>query len=96
MQEEEERDYKQLFPDHSAAFTDVALLPSEEELLEPMEFQAAASTGLATDAEAGSSAARDLMSGELLDDVVELHRRIYSGQESTGELLSRLSIIRWL
>ena len=75
-QEEDEVSYKQHFPDHFDAFADVAELGDLPNLGDDSAAaaQATPQEGL-TDAEASSSAAQQLVHGELLSDLVQLHSR---------------------
>ncbi len=82
---EAEVDYRVQFPDHYAAFKDVAPMegevePEEEEQEERGrggQEQGAGEEGPATAAQAKSSGARQLLDGELLADVVRLHAAVY-------------------
>ncbi|KAK9809153.1 hypothetical protein WJX72_010301 [[Myrmecia] bisecta] len=76
-EEEAEADFKKRFPDHFAAFADVASMDEEGAHLEddprPQEPDAV------SEAQLHSAAARGLLQGEILHDIVNLHERIYSG-----------------
>lgn len=82
-QEEEEADYKQRFPDHHAAFADILQDDSMDVDMDDAISAAAAADGgagaaeegAATGAEAGSAAARALLQGELLRDIMSAHAR---------------------
>ena len=75
LQEEEEADYKQRFPDYHTAFADI--LEDSGDALEADESSAQAQQQQqqATQAEASSAASKQLMQGQLLDDIVLQHAR---------------------
>ena len=79
LQEEDEQSYKQRFPDHFSAFADVAELEDMPNLGDDsaMLQQAAADAAEpgVTDAQASSNAAQQLLHGDILLDVVQLHAR---------------------
>ena len=80
LQEEDEQSYKQQFPDHFSTFDDVAELDDMPDLGDDSTASAAAAAAEAdaeglTEAEASSSAAQQLLQGEILSDVVSLHAR---------------------
>ncbi|GLI68780.1 hypothetical protein VaNZ11_013272, partial [Volvox africanus] len=84
MNEDQEAEvtYRLAFPDHYAPFRDVAPLDPDEERQQEEEEEAAmhgggASAEAATAAQARSSAARQLLDGDLLRDVVQLHAAVY-------------------
>ena len=78
MQEEEDADYKQRFPDYHADFDDI-LDPQgdlmDEDSMSPQTQHEATSQQNATQAQTSSAYAQELMQGQLLDDVVALHAR---------------------
>ena len=78
MQEKEDADYKQRFPDYQADFNDI--LDPQGDLMEedsdvPQAQHEASSQRCATQAQTGSTASKELMQGQLLDDIVALHAR---------------------
>ena len=78
MQEEEDADYKQRFPDYHADFDDI--LDPQGDLMDedsnaPQAQHEAASRQDATQAQTSSGSAKELMQGQLLDDIVALHAR---------------------
>lgn len=86
LQEEAEASYKQYFPDHFNAFADVAELEEMPNLGDDSAAAKAAESmheGL-TDAEISSHAAQQLLHGELLSDLVQLHSRYKGSAVSTG------------
>jgi midasin len=94
LQEEAEADYKVKFPDHYAAFADLA--PPDEadpgthlqqqQQQDTMDLDQPAADGdeasddaaAATAAQAKSAAAKSLLEGQLLQDVVALHHQLFS------------------
>ena len=78
MQEEENADYKQRFPDYHADFADI-LDPQgdlmEEDSNSSLAQQEAGNQQNTTQAQTSSASAKELMQGQLLDDVVALHAR---------------------
>ena len=90
LQEEEAASYQQQFPDHGAAFADIAAAdghhPMNEEPDQPAE---GAQGGTASDAVAGSAAAQQLLKGPLLHDLVAMHSR--SAPDCTGFVAHRPS-----
>ncbi|EFJ44763.1 hypothetical protein VOLCADRAFT_121252, partial [Volvox carteri f. nagariensis] len=84
---ESEATYRLAFPDHYAPFRDVVPLDPEEERQQEEDARrrgddsaaaaAAAQDAAATAAQARSSAARQLLDGDLLTDVVRLHAAVF-------------------
>lgn len=78
-QAEDEADYQHQFPDHFAAFADLAQPDDADAVLSAPEPPAGAAAGpggaAASAVESGSVAARALVEGEVLDDIVALHAR---------------------
>ena len=78
MQEEEAADYKQKFPDYHADFDDI-LDPQgdlmEEDSSSSLAQHEAAGRQNASQAQTSSAPAKELMQGQLLDDIVALHAR---------------------
>ena len=73
-QEEDEADYKQRFPDYHASFADILEDGMEMDEQSGADHQAAQQAG-ATQAEASSASSKQLMQGQLLDDIVVQHAR---------------------
>ena len=78
MQEEEDADYKQRFPDYHADFNDVldpqGDLMDEDSRVSQAQYEAS-SQRCATQAQTVSAASKDLMQGQLLADIVAMHAR---------------------
>ena len=78
LQEEEEADYKQRFTSYHTAFDDI-LEPEGMELYEPSAQSEVPQDGpqqpQATQAQASSAVSKQLMQGQLLDDIVAQHAR---------------------
>jgi len=76
---EDEADFQRQFPDHYAAFADLAAPDDADAVMSAPEPPAAAAAppggAAAGDARAASAAARALVEGEVLDDIVALHGR---------------------
>lgn len=102
---EAEVDYRVQFPDHYAAFKDVAPVEGEVEPEEEEEErgrggqeQGGEEEGPATAAQAKSSGARQLLDGELLADVVRLHAAVYGvlaerqQQQAAGEAAGSVGV----
>ena len=93
MQEEEDADYKQRFPDYHADFDDI-LDPQgdlmEEDSSASQAQHEASNQRCATQAQTSSASTKDLMQGQLLDDIVALHAR-YSHRCALGSQPSRTS-----
>lgn len=80
LQEEEERDYQERFPDHFKSFEDIAVLEGEVPVDDdrapvPPPEAADPEDAVASAAQASSAAASALMHGELLNELVALHAR---------------------
>ena len=73
-QEEEEADYKQRYPDYHASFADILEDGMEMDEQTSMGHQDQQQQG-ATQAEASSASSKQLMQGQLLDDIVVQHAR---------------------
>ena len=78
MQEEEDADYMQKFPDYHADFDDI--LDPQGDLMEedsnaPQAQHKAISQQNTTVAQTSSASAKELTQGQLLDDIVALHAR---------------------
>lgn len=85
LQEEDERSYKQHFPDHFSAFADVAELDDmanlgDDSLVAGAAAAAAEADSGVSEAEASSTAAQQLLHGDILTDVVSLHARYVASQ----------------
>ena len=80
LQEEEEADYKQRFPDYHASFADILEASGDGmELDEHSDVgQQATQQQGATQAETSSASSKQLMQGQLLDDIVIQHARCAS------------------
>jgi midasin len=108
LQEEAEADYQQQFPDHFAAFADLA----EEQLEEApgwtddahnkqqqqqgmeVDVQEGAAAA-ASAAQARSAAAKSLLQGQLLQDIVQLHQQLFTSlaaQQLYHKLLSSATV----
>ena len=78
MQEEEDADYKQKFPDYHADFDDI-LDPQgdlmQEDSNSSLAQHEATNQQNNTQAQTSSASAKELMQGQLLDDIVALHAR---------------------
>lgn len=80
LQEEDERDYQERFPDHFKGFEDIAVLEGEvpvddDRLPLPPPEADATEDAVASAAQASSAAASALLHGELLNELVTLHAR---------------------
>ena len=78
LQEEEEADYQQRFPDYHTAFDDILDAEGMEQD-DPSAQSKMPQDGLhqpqATQAQASSAVSKQLMQGQLLDDIVAQHAR---------------------
>lgn len=87
LQEQAEADYRSRFPDHFAAFADLA--DSDDSLAptaDPHAQTATVSTAPHTtsQAQAASSHAQALLKGDFLHHIVQLHMRLYSATPPAG------------
>lgn len=72
MQEQAEAEYRRRFPNHFAAFADLA-----EDDLDLADDPPAQQSVLVTASQASSSQAQALLTGEFLDDIVQLHMSLF-------------------
>ena len=90
LQEEEAASYQQQFPDHGAAFADIAAADEHHPMDEGPDQQSdGAQATAASDAVAGSAAAQQLLKGPLLHDLVAMHSR--SAADCTGFVAQKAS-----
>ena len=74
-QAEDEADFQRQFPDHFAAFADLASPDDAGDVLSAPEPAAQPAAPATSAVDSGSGAARALVEGALLDDIVALHAR---------------------
>jgi len=75
LKEEEEADYKLCFPDYHTAFADILEDSGDAWEADKSSAQAQQQQQQATQAEACSASSKQLMQGQLLDDIVLQHAR---------------------
>ena len=90
LQEEEAASYQQQFPDHGAAFADIAAAEGDHPMDEGPDQPSDGAQGVAaSDAVAGSAAAQQLLKGPLLHDLVAMHSR--SAADCTASIAHKAS-----